>query len=487
LEKKMLKAVAILALFAPLLSVAQSPAVNRADVERIVGAAMSRNGAMEFLEVLSDRIGGRVTGSRESATAASLILKTLTDAGLTNAHTEQYSIESGWKRGQASASVISPVSRTIFIGSYGWAPGTNGSVQARLLEVNMSPDGRLDVPVTNLRDAAVLVNIDVGGNSYLDVNNSVVLRSKAIRDLASAGAAAMLIPSDKPRRMLYTSAFGIYPRGALPVLSVAKEDTEFLRRVMKRETVRVQLEVHNDFLPVPAGERNVVAEIPGTGNDIVVVAAHFDSWDWAQGANDNGSGVAAVLEAARILRSMDVKPKATIRFVFFSGEEQGCLGSRAYLDSHKAELDRHRMFIVMDGGAQLPLGIGVKGRHDLLQPLAPLIEPLQAIGANRLLPDGEVGSDDEPFIALGIPAVELNTEPGDYDTNHHAITDTLDKVDPRALAADTAGIALAALAIANADPAPGRRLHAPEILELLERTSLLDEARLLRGNSWVPQ
>lgn len=481
----MLKALVILALFGPPLSVAQSPAINRADVERIVGASMSRNGAMQFLEVLSDRIGGRVTGSPESATAASLILKALTDAGLANAHTEQYPIQSGWKRGQATARVISPVSQSIFIGSYGWAPGTNGPVQARLVEVNMSPGGRLDVPVENLRDAAVMVNIEIRGNSYS--SDYIVLRAKAIRDLASAGAAAMLIPSDKPHRMLYTSAYGIYPSAALPVLSVAKEDTEFLRRLMKKETVRLQVEVHNDFPIVPAGERNVIAEIPGTGKDIVVVGAHFDSWDWGQGANDNGSGVAAILEAARILRSIDVKPRATIRFVFFSGEEEGCLGSRAYLEAHKTELDRHRMFIVMDGGAQLPLGIGVKGRHDLLQPLTPLIEPLQAIGANHLLPDGEVGSDDEPFIALGIPAVELNTEPGDYDTNHHAITDTLDKVDPRALSADTAGIALTALMIANADPAPGRRLQAPEILELLKRTNNLDEARLLRGDSWVPQ
>ena len=481
----MLKTVAILALFVCPFSQAQSPAVSRADVERIVGASIGRNGAMEFLEVLSDRIGGRVTGSPESATAASLILKALTDAGLRNAHTEAYPIQSGWKRGQATARVISPVSQTLFIGSYGWAPGTNGSVQVRLVEANMSPDGRLDVPATNLHDAAVVVNIDSGGNSYS--NNSVVLRAKAIRDLASAGAVAMLIPSDKPHRMLYTSAYGIYPRAGLPVLSIAKEDTGLLRRLMKSQTVQLQLEVHNDFLPVPAGERNVVAEIPGSGNDIVVVGAHFDSWDWAQGANDNGSGVAAVLEAARILRSMNIKPRATIRFVFFSGEEEGCLGSRAYLAAHKDELDRHRMFIVMDGGAQLPLGIGVKGRHDLLQPLTPSIEPLQAVGANRLLPDGEVGSDDEPFIALGIPAVELNTEPGDYDTNHHAITDTLDKVDVRALSADTAGMALAALGIANADPAPGRRLQPPEILELLKHTGLLDEARLLRGDSWVPQ
>lgn len=481
----MLKALAILTLFGPPLLIAQSPAINRADIERIVGASMGRNGAMEFLEVLSDRIGGRVTGSPESAATASLILKTLTDAGLTNAHIEQYPIESGWKRGAANAAVVSPVSHPIFVGSYGWAPGTNGPAQARLVEANMSADGTLDVPLSNLRDTAVMMNINVVGNSYS--TDYIVLRAKAIRDLANAGAVAMLIPSDKPHRMLYVSAYTIYPRAPLPVLSVAKEDAAFLRRLMKKDPVRLQLEIHNDFQPVPAGEHNVIAEIPGTGKDIVLVGAHFDSWDWAQGANDNGSGVAAVLEAARILRSMNIQPRATIRFAFFSGEEQGCLGSRAYLDAHKAELDHHRMFILMDGGAQLPLGVALKGRHDLLQPLAPLIEPLQAVGANHLLPDGEVGSDDEPFIALGIPAIELMTEPGDYDADHHSIADTLDKVDPRALSADTAAMALAALAIANAEPAPSHRLQAPEILELLKRTGLLDEVRLLRGNNWLPQ
>jgi|SRR5215469_6107983 len=481
----MLKAVAVFVLFLPSLSAAQSAVVSRVDSERIVGAAMTRNGAMDFLEILSDRIGGRVTGSLESAAAASLIIKTLTDAGFANAHIEQYSIESGWRRGPATAAVIGPVSHPVFVGSYGWAPGTNGPAQARLVEANISADGRLDVPLTNLRDAAVMVNINVAGNSHS--TDYIVLRAKAIRDLASAGAAAMLIPSDKPHRMLYTSAYTIYPRAGLPVLSVAKEDAAFLRRLMIKEPVRVQLEIHNDFLPVAEGERNVIAEIPGTGNDIVVVGAHFDSWDWAQGANDNGSGVAAVLEAARILRSMDIKPKATVRFVFFSGEEQGCLGSRAYLDAHKGELDRYRILIMMDGGAQSPLGIAVKGRHDLLQPLAPFIEPLQAVGANRLIPDDEVGSDDEAFIALGIPAVELMTEPGDYDANHHSVADTLDKVDPRALAADTAGIALLTLAIANAERAPWRRLQAPETLELLKRTGMLGEARLIRGESWVPQ
>ncbi len=113
----LIAAQSLLALFGSPLAVAQSPAINQAEVERIVGASIGRSGAMEFLEVLSDRIGGRVTGSPESARPASLILKALSDGGLANAHTEQYPIQSGWKRGEATARVISPVSQ-IFLSAH---------------------------------------------------------------------------------------------------------------------------------------------------------------------------------------------------------------------------------------------------------------------------------------------------------------------------------------------------------------------------------
>ena len=481
----MLKVLLVVTILLSSLSPAQSIPIAQSDVERIIGASMTRGGAIDFLETLSDRIGGRMTGSPESAAAASLILTTLTDAGLHNAHVEDYPIEAGWKRGQATARVISPVSRPIYIGSYGWAPGTNGPLQAPVVETSMSPRGILDLSPSQLKGAAVIVSFNTRTTSY--ATSYVVLRAKAIRQCANAGAVAMLIPSDKPHRMLYTSAYLIYPRAAVPVLSVAREDALFLHRLRKKGPVKLEFDVHNQFTPTAVSERNVIAEIPGTGKDIVVVGAHFDSWDWAQGANDNGSGVAAVIEAARILNSLGHQPKATIRFALFSGEEQGCLGSRAYLEAHKAELGHHRMFIFMDGGAQSPVGIALKGRRDLVQPLTPLIEPLKAIGANHLIPDGEVGSDDESFIAEGIPAIELMTEPGEYDINHHAITDTVDKIDARMLSADTAGIALMAAAVANSDPSPGRRLQPAEILQLLNRTHLLEEVRLMRGSNWIPE
>jgi carboxypeptidase Q len=453
--------------------------------EQIIGAAISKNAAMEFLENLTDRIGGRLTGSPESAATASLIVETLRSAGFADAHSEEYPLQTAWRRGEAKARVISPTARPIYVGSYGWTPGTSGPTPAPLVEATMLPAGTLDLSPTVMKDAAVLVNIVTGTKTY--ATNYIVQRARAFQQCAKAGAVAMLIPSDKPHRMLYTSAFGMYPRAPLPILSVAREDTEFLRRLMKKGPVKLELDIRNDFIQHPSLERNVVAEIPGSGNEIVIVGAHFDSWDVAQGANDNGSGVAAVLQAARILKSLGVKPRATIRFVFFSGEEQGCLGSRAYVEAHKADLDRIRMFVVMDGGAQAPAGLSVKGRSDLVAPLTSTAEVLRPFAANRVIPEGEVGSDDETFISLGIPALELMTEPGDYDTNHHAITDTLDKIDPRSLAADTASVALIAWHLADRDAPPGRRLRSAELFNFLNKAGLLEGIRVTHGSDWSPE
>ena len=145
-----------------------------------------------------------------------------------------------------------------------------------------------------------------------------VMRAALARALARAGAAAMLIPSDKPNRMLYTSAFGFYPGAPLPVLSVAREDVLFLRRLLASGPVRVTLDVANTFDASPAQERNVVAEIKGTTpGEVVLVGAHFDSWDPGQGAQDDGVGVAAILEAARILKSLGIEaaPNDSLRLL----------------------------------------------------------------------------------------------------------------------------------------------------------------------------
>ncbi len=450
---------------------AQPPSRKASDInERIVGAALARGGSISFLETLTDTIGGaRLTGTPGSQKTAELILNTLREAGFENAHFEEFPIHTRWNRGSAAGAVVSPVRQPILVGTYGWAPGTNGRVTVPLASCTATVEGKCSEYATMLRGAAVLVSLNVGANSFAP--NYVVLRASIARYLASVGAAAMMIASDKPFRMLYTSGAGFYPRAPLPVLSVAKEDNLFLRRLLAKGEVKLELDIQNSFDVSPARERNVVADLPGTSpGDVVLLGAHFDSWDPAQGANDNGTGVAAVLDAARILKSLGVNTKATIRFVFFSGEEQACLGSRAYIDSHKDEIDHLRAALIMDSGSQMPTGFSLHGRDDLQAPAKRLLAALTPLGAGDMSLGGELFSDDESFVVAGVPALSLSMEEGGYDTLHHAITDTFDKIDPRSLAMDTAVLAISAHAIASADQPLGRRLSHPEVVELLKKT-----------------
>lgn len=438
------------------------------EIARIVGYAMTRGGAPAFLEIVTDTIGGRITGSPQSRATAELILKTLKDAGFENAHFEEYELASTWQHGSAMGEVISPVQRALMIGSYGWVPGTSGAIEVPLVDFGAPREDH--VPMADqVRGAAVIVDLRSNGVSSTYAGTRVIIA----RQLAQAGAAAMFIVSDKPDRMVYTSAFGFYPRGPLPIISVATEDAALLRRLLVKGPVKLRLDVQNSFSSGPGRERNVVADIEGSDpNGMVLLCAHFDAWDAAQGANDNGAGVAAVLEVARIFKTLKIRPKHTIRFVFFSGEEQLANGSRAYVEQHKGELDKIWAVFNTDAGAQAPLGFQLNGRGDLEATTKKLLKPLVALGADRLYLDADFDSDHESFMVVGVPAYSLRVEPGDYDARHHTIIDTFERIDPRMLSLQTAVMAVAAYSFANAEEAPGRRLSPAEIRELLKRTGL---------------
>lgn len=441
-------------------------------VSRIVGAAMSRGGASAFLERLADGVGGRVTGSPESRTAADLLLATLREAGFRNARFEEYPLASRWERGGASVRIVSPVDRPLFVTSYGWTPGTAGRVVAPVVDLGAPTSDDLGAPDARLRGAAVILE-----PRAREGVPTLVVRTNLVRAAARAGAAAVLIPVDKPHRLLYTSAFGFYPRGGVPVIAVAREDALKLRRLLAKGSVELALDVENRFDTSPAMERNVIADLPGSSPDeVVLVGCHFDSWDPADGANDDGSGVAAVLEAARILKSLGVKPRRTLRFAFFAGEEQALIGSRAYVEAHRAELDRLRAVLIMDAGAQRPRGFEVHGRADLEAAVRRALLPLVPLGAADVSLKASFDMDHAPFLVEGVPVLTLWVDDGEYSTHHHAITDTFDKVDPISLALDTAVMATASYLTANAPEPLGKRLSSAEAAELLKRVHL-DGAR----------
>jgi carboxypeptidase Q len=446
---------------------------------RITGAALTRGGALAFLETLTDTIGGRVTGSPQSRATSELILSTLKEAGFENAHFEEYPLELRWQRGLATARILTPVARPILVGSMGWVPGTSGEITASVRDVG-APSSREWAPPADVRGAIVMADPKQVGDEA-----GVVMRALIAQRLAAAGAAAMLIPSDKPGRMVYTSAFGFYPKGPLPVVSVAREDAMLLRRLLAKGPVTLALDVHNTFDHTAYRERNVIADLPGDQlkDEVILVGAHFDSWDPAQGANDDGAGVAAVLEAARILKSLDVKPRRTIRFAFFSGEEQACLGSRAYVAQHENELDRLKTVLIMDEGPQAPLGFQLQGRADLYADARKTLTTLTSLGAAGVSLDATFDQDHGPFVVVGVPAFTLQVEPGEYDIHHHAITDTFDKVDPRLLAINTAVMGVAAWSFADALNPVGRRLSEAEAEAVMKKSGVASTRQMLYGSS----
>lgn len=461
------------ALSAILLS--RSTGAQDALLDRIIGSAIQSPGAWEFVAQLSDGIGARVTGTPQLRAAQELIATTLRSSGLDHVTFEEWPLGSRWRRGQVSASLVSPVQRPLAVGTWAWSPDTGGTVTARLLDLGLVNTVPAVLP-SDVRGAAVIM--DPEGNRS---DTAFVVRTLAARQLAQAGAVAVLVPSDKPGRMLYTAAFGNYPGGALPMLSIGKEDTALVRRLLRTGPVMLSLLTTDVTDQGPFTESNVVVDLPGreAPDEVVLVGAHVDSWDPAQGALDNGAGVAALVDAARILHRLKLQPRRTIRFAFWSGEEQALLGSQAYLKRHIAELPRLRAVVNFDHGPFAPRGFAVQGRADLAPALRRVLAPLAALGANEVFEQGSFDTDHAFFAASGVPTLDLIVEPGDYDIHHHAVTDTLDKVDRRQLALNTAVIAAAAWLLADSDE-PLAHLPMSAAERLMDTFGFRSAFRLLR-------
>jgi carboxypeptidase Q len=195
--------------------------------------------------------------------------------------------------------------------------------------------------------------------------------------------------------------------------------------------VEAELNVQGSFSGKPVEVYNTVAEIRGTEkpDEMVIIGAHLDSWDLGTGATDNGTGSMAVLEAARALQKLGVKPKRTIRFVLFSGEEQGLNGSKAYVQAHKAELGKISGVLVHDTGTGKVLTVGLMGNYNVRETMDRVLFPLaEPAGIMEPTLRSEGGSDHVPFDTEGVPGFWCVQDPADYDKTHHSQADVLERV-----------------------------------------------------------
>lgn len=292
--------------------------------------------------------------------------------------------------------------------------------------------------------------------------------------MKEAGAAAVVWPSNVPNnvpRALPGTFFGrTIP---LPMVGIGLEDEKLVRRWMEKGPVTLEFEIQNR-VSGPTTVSNVVAEIRGRerADEWILIGAHLDSWDFGTGAQDNGSGVAQVLEAARVLAATGEAPRRSIRFALWAGEEQGILGSLAYARAHSSELGKCVAVLNTDNGAGHPRGWKVEGNEGLRRGMKEVSVLLAGLGGDGLSDEATFDTDHGPFMLEGIPSLDLWVDMSRYFEIHHKASDTYDKVNRHSLAAGAAIIGVTAYVIAErAEPIAPHLNHAA-VEEILKKAKL---------------
>jgi carboxypeptidase Q len=418
------------------------------------------------LQFLADHIGPRLTGSEQLDQASRWMLTRFQQLGLANAHQEAWTIANRWTRAPAtgrvflSAEAKPPEQATainLTLATGGWSPATEGAVKGPVVGVAVGKVEDLQQYKGKLKGAIVVLGkplelqapqnpmltpwgeetIPIAfpkSNKPFDFTAYMKLRTAELAFFAEEKASAVLLGSEKWFGLLNMSISGRnYQPGVIPTAFIAREDFMLLWRLLDSGAVQAEVNIGGNLSGKPAEVYNTVAEIPGSEkpDEIVIIGAHLDSWDLGTGATDNGTGSTAVLEAARALKKSGVKPKRTIRFVLFTGEEQGLNGSKAYVTKHQDELKKISAVLVHDSGTGKVLTIGLMGNYDARETIDRALYPLaraKEIGLAEPTLRKEDGSDHVPFDEAGVPGFWCVQEIADYDKTHHSQADTLDRV-----------------------------------------------------------
>jgi Zn-dependent M28 family amino/carboxypeptidase len=440
---------------APKTETAKSDATAEMDKKIVEQVKADKEQLKSDLTFLTTQIGPRLTGSPQLDRASHWTEEQFRGLGLGNAHLESWSIANAWTRGPASGRVTSPAVHELTMATMGWSPGTNGTAKGELIAMDaekpedlekykgklggkivlfgkpremeppmdpmLTPWGEGTVPVMHAKE-----------DKPIDFRAYMATRRAALKLLQDEKAAAMLLGSDKMYGLLnMTTLSREYQAGTLPAAFLAREDYLLLWQLQAAGPVQMELNIQGTLSGKPVGVYNTVAEIRGVEkpDEVVILCAHLDSWDLGTGATDDGTGTAAVLEAARALQKLGVKPKRTIRFVLFTGEEQGLNGSRAYVAAHKEELPKVSGVLVHDTGTGKVLTIGLMGNYNVRETIDRVVYPLaESAGIMEPTLRSEGGQDHVPFDEAGVPGFWCVQDPADYDKTHHSQADTLDRV-----------------------------------------------------------
>jgi hypothetical protein len=475
--------------------------VDTAAFARIRDEGLHRSQVMDTAFWLSDRYGPRLDGSPEMAEAGEWTMTRLRGWGLANVHEEPVPARRGWSLTSFHATMTSPRVMPIIGVPRAWTPGTSGPITARVVRPVIHTAADADRYRGTLRGAIVLAQ-PARAVRMLEHGDGLVIRyddqgGKWAREamtpeppapapVARPPAAAASSSSRRPSRPFNLLRFyrdeGVVavidrgsngdlsaggsnlswrvqrtdggtivaedglgvddPDGTLPQVVIAVEQYNRMVRLLDHDVpVEMELEVGVRWSDATAAHSfNVIGDIPGSdkADEVVILGAHFDSWQGATGATDNAAGVSAMMEAMRIIRALGLRPRRTIRLALWGGEEEGAFGSRAYAAAHlgtparpRPDLARTTAYFNLDNGTGRIRGIWTQRRAAVQPIFAAWMAPLADLGVTMVSPRAVEQTDHVTFDALGIPAFQFIQERYEYNSRtHHTNMDVYDRLQP---------------------------------------------------------
>jgi len=453
---------------------------DREIADRLIAEALKPSPLETNVRRLSDEIGGRVPGTPAFQRAVDWGVAAFKDAGADSVHTEEFTIQHSWAEGatEMTASLYSGTTFPVHAVSVAWAPALAAAKHVPIVDVGEGSAAEF-AKIGDIAGRIVLVHTKVLG-SWDDLFGEY-LRAPAIIALAVKGKAkAIAFMATREHGILYRHTnSGAGEIDALPQLIVAREDGERIARLLaSANPVWANLSIPNK-VGGAIKTWNVVAEIRGgeRPDEFVVLGAHLDSWELGTGALDNGCNAALVIDALRAIKASGLKPRRSIRFILFSGEEQGMIGSRAYAVVHRNELDKAAGVVVFDAGTGKTTAFSTGGRKDVVPAAELMLAPLEQFGANKAIATAESGTDHFDFMLEGVPTFVAEQDEANYLENYHATTDTFDKVDFAQLKKHVAEAAELSFALANAADRIGPRLNRAQIEQTMHETHLDQELK----------
>ncbi len=448
-------AAATLTLALPLLAAADDQTTAR-----VIDHILASSRGYETLAHLTDEIGPRLSGSKGAAAAVRWTTQQFRDWGI-EVRNEPVMVPH-WVRGAERGHLVSHFDQPLVLTALGGSTATPAAgITADVIEVSSFEEleklgrekirGRI-VYYNNPMDMAMIES----GRVFEAYGKAVGFRGIGASRAAEFGAVAAVIRSvaSASLRSPHTGSLRYDEKQPkIPAAALSTEDAELVHRLLaKGQRVRMHLVLTPRTLP-DVLSANVIAEIRGSERpeEIVLIGGHLDSWDLGTGAIDNGSGCAMVMETMRVLKELGVRPKRTIRAVLFMNEENGLRGGRQYFANvaKREELHRHVAAIETDAGAAKPTGFISTLEGKSLEAVERRARILSRIAPLTFTSSKHTGADTSPLTDAGVVGFGLVPDPRHYFDYHHSAADTLDKVNPKELAQNTAALAGLALILAD--------------------------------------